>query len=413
VPSSAATAPNATIHKIFVESPDYEGDMPRNARYNEDRHLTDDLSYEERSMFRRSTVVVVLFALVVGGIVGYNQLLQTQPAQAIPIAVDPLAEGWLRAAADAFNSGKPVVNNGTTRIQVQIESVTNDVDVWTGESGWTFEKHPTAWVLSSSATLDYLPANLNFEPLKPSLARTPLVWGGFQSRVNIITNDGQRPFEWDAVNEALAAGTWANLGSADVRGNVYLALNPPDNSMAGIAALLSGAANLAQTDTITDDVLDGVAFNTWIDNVKLSMPRLVGTPTQTMQAQGSASINFALLPESQWLVSLSDINKREPVVLAYPAYQFVLDFPMTIWDDTNTTDIQRQGARAFADFLMSDAGQTLAKQYGLRPSASEPTATDSLFASAATFGIALEPDYGLLIKTPARSEVDILLRAME
>lgn len=367
-------------------------------------------------MFRRSTIVVVLFGLIIAAIIGYDRVVKNQPPLEITVAVDPLAENWIRKAAEQFNNTETFVNNGTTRVRVNISAVMNDVKVWTGTSGWTFDKHPQVWIASSSASLQYIPSNLTFVSLKPSLARTPLLWGGFQSRVAVITDDGQKPFDWSAVNTALKAGTWAAAGASDIRGNVNMAINWPESSMAGMAVLFSGVADLNATDTLSRSVISSATFATWLEPFSAGVrnsERIGESPAQAMASRGTSVADFALLPEAQWILSLNDLVRQEAVVLNYPAYQFMLDFPMAIWNDQNTTDIQRQAAMAFGDYLLSPAGQQLAMSFGLRPAAGEPDGTAMLFTTAVQYGIQPEPDYGQLVNIPARNEADVLLRALD
>jgi hypothetical protein len=365
-------------------------------------------------MIRRSTIVVILFGILIAGILGYDRYIRNQPPLEVTLVVDPLAEDWAKAAVEAFNQRGVVVNNGTARLRIRLDSTVGDTEIWLGETNWNIDRHPTLWLASSSASLSYLSANLPFQTIAPTTARTPLVWGGFQSYVNAITENGQRPFEWGAVNRALEAGTWANFGAASLRGNVFIALMPPDNSMGGVAALFSGVADLQQTNTLDRATINTAEVDAWLTLLSASLPsNVVGTPAQAMASQGGARINFALLPEVQWLTYLETLNQQERIVFAYPNAQFVLDFPLALWEDNRTTPIQREAAQAFANFLVSAEGQALAVAQGLRPIAAEPTTSDTRFSAAVPYGIVLTPEYGLGLIAPARSEVEVLLRGLQ
>jgi hypothetical protein len=363
-------------------------------------------------MIRRSTIVVIIFGIIVAALVGYNQLVKSQPPLEITVVVDPLAEAWVSQAAKDFNATGTLVNNGTTRVLVIIESK-SDVEVWTGKSGWTFNNHPQGWIAASSASLSYIPSNLPFKPLQPSLARTPLVWGGFQNRVNVITKDGQQPFDWATVNNVLKAGTWAAAGATNISGNINMAIYPPKSSMAGLAALISGVADLQQTASLDRSHLTGTAYEDWIDPLSAAVPNIAGFPEVEMASRGTSVADFALLPEARWLLNLNALNRRETVALSYPSYQFILDFPMAYWDDATTTDIQRQAVTAFGTYLTGAPAQQLATTYGLRPADSEPDETATLFNAGVPFGIQLDPSYGTIVNTPARNEADTLLRALD
>lgn len=364
-------------------------------------------------MFRRSTLVFILFALIVVGLVGYSQFVQQQPPLTITIAVNGLAKDWVNAAATRFNATAPLVNNATTRVQILVTDA-NDMDVWQGNSGWTAQNHPVLWLPASSMALAYRPNNLSFITLETSTARTPMVWGGFSSRVALITKDGQRPFDWGAVNDTLAAQRWQNLGAPANWGNVNMAINDPTDSLAGVAALLSGTADLIGSGTLARDAVNNSDFNTWITLLADSTRNLkTVTPAQRMAQPGGIANGFGLLPEVQWLNSLNDLNKQEPMVFHYPGFQVVLDFPLALWDDSQTTAAQREAATAFAAYLVRAEGQQLALENGLRPVNTEPTAAATLFALAEANGIELAPDYGLQIAIPDRSIVETLLRGLD
>lgn len=149
---------------------------------------------------RRSTFVVIFFVLIAGALVGYNQYVRQQPPIEITVAVDPLVEDWVRAAINQYNAADPRIQNGSIRVQYRIESVTGDVRAWSGEAGWTPQRHPTLWIPSSTLAVQYY-AGSTFQIVQPVLARTPLVWGGFRTPLEAL--DPAAPLDWPAVSEAL------------------------------------------------------------------------------------------------------------------------------------------------------------------------------------------------------------------
>lgn len=363
-----------------------------------------------RLQFDRTTVIFIIFILLIGAIFGINRFIQSSPPVEISIVVDPLAEEWLKAAAASFNQGNVIVNN-TTRVTVQI-TVMDDLDIWRANPTWTVSNHPDGWLASSSASLSYLPSNLGFRTIHASTARTPLVWGGFSNRVTIITNGGTRPFDWLAVQEVANAATWANLGTTG--GNVNMAINWASSSMSGVGALYSAAASQAGVDSLTEASLASASFSDWFQPIEeslLNSQRLGGNPAQAMAARGTSAADYALLPEVQWLAALEGFNGNN-LVLAYPAQQFSLDFPLAAWQDANTDPVKRAGVEAFGTFLMSAEGQALAVNYGLRPAIGEPDSTATRFARGLSAGILLTPDYGTLLAPPSRSLADALIRLL-
>ena len=360
-----------------------------------------------RFQFDRTTLVFLLFVIIVAAIFGVQQVVQRQPPIEINIAVDPLAEDWVRAAATDYNNSTPLVS-GTTRVQVAI-TVTDDLDVWRGNPNWTSNNHPHGWIPSSSLSLDYAPTNLPFVSVVDSLARTPLVWGGFNNRVQVITVNDTRAFDWTAVQEIAVAQRWDNGG------NVNMAMNWPSSSMAGVGALLSAAGSFHSTETVNRDLLNDAAFASWfqpLDDSVRNSQRIGGSPAEAMAARGTGVADFALLPESQWLNSAEGLADKG-FTFRYPAYQFVLDFPMAQWDDAATTATERAAVKSFADFLRGSQGQALAIAKGLRPVSGELDSSATLFTNAEAQGIQLIPDYDLLVHPADRNTTDALIRILE
>lgn len=184
---------------------------------------------------RRGTSILIVFILIVAGIIGVSFFLRSQPPLEIRLSVSPLAETWLRDASAAFNASNAVIN-GTQAVRVSIEPL-DETAIAPGESGrWTEQTHPDGWIPAAAFTLDYGRAQgLPLETLAPSVAQTPLVWGGFGSLADQVTDGGALPFDWPAVNAALATQP------------IRLAFRSPSTTIDGFAmkAWLSAATRCA------------------------------------------------------------------------------------------------------------------------------------------------------------------------
>lgn len=367
-----------------------------------------------RFLIDRTTIILVFFLVVIGAIFGANQFVQNQPPLEITIAVDPLAEDWVQAAAQDYNANGVLIANGTIRIQVKVV-VEDDLDIWRGNPNWGSSNHPQAWIASSQASISYLPPNLPFRTLHESLARTPLVWGGFENRVFWVRDEDSRPFDWSAIQDISVAQSWQNIGAANESGNINMAINWAANSMAGIGALMTSAADYGQTTILSRELLSGTEFGDWffpISETLYNSRTLGGNPAETMASRGTSAADYALLPEMQWLLSVDDLAD-DGFVFSYPAYQFVLDFPMARWEDAQTTDNEKTAVASFGEFLAGERGQALAIEHGLRPANSEPDESATLFANAQAYGIQLVPDYGQMVEAPSRGLVDLVIGLVE
>ena len=316
--------------------------------------------------------------------------------------------------AQAFNDNDTLVN-GTNRILVNVITI-SDLTVWNGNPNWNLNDHPDGWIPASTASLNLIPTNMPFQIIQDSTARTPLVWGGFSSRVNVLTENGTNPLDWDAVAQGAEAESWSALGGDTNWQFIKLAFNRPSNSMAGIGVLLSGAGEFFDTTTPTRDEFNDGDFDGWLTPILDSVPNyqtLGSNPAQTMAGRGTSVAEIALLPEVQWLNSLGDFDQDDALIFSYPQTQFVLDFPVAVWDDIETDEIKRLGVEAFANWLVNGESQGMTTRFGLRPVDGEPTERDTLFASGVPFGIVLEPSYGQVVDVPSRNDLEGLLQRFD
>jgi hypothetical protein len=365
---------------------------------------------------RRGTIVLLFFILVAAAIVGISQYLRAQPPLEVTLAVSPLAERWVRDAVAALNATEPITSSARRYI-VRVQTV-DDTDVWQDDrrAAWTTQNHPAGWIPASYASLGYaIETRQPFQPVRESLARTPLVWGGYESRVNTITNGGAAAFDWSRVAEIAAAERWANVPNGNAAwGNVNIGFSPPASSTSGLAVLLSAAADYSDTAALDSNAISDANFRDWFRPVAAaSIPNfntLGADPAAAIASRGASVAALALLPESQWLNNLNGLIDNEPMLFAYPEYGFVFDFPLAVWSDASTTDDERQVITAVGAWLAADAQQARLSQYGLRPTEGEPTADDALFTAALPYGIALMPDYGRVIVPPSRIDAQRLLQ---
>jgi hypothetical protein len=363
---------------------------------------------------RRSTFVFFVFVVLIGVIFGANSYFRNQPPLTLTLVVDPLAEAWARVAVERFNAQNVLLGNGTSRVVVRIEAIQNDVAVWQERANWTVQRHPHLWLASSSASLAYLTPNLPYTSLG-SMARSPLMWGGFTSRVSLVTQSGALPFDWQAVQAVAQAQRWQALGAPSQWGNVNIGINWASNAMSGLGVLASASASYHNTATLSRDALSDPAFLAWFAPIKDAVQnaqRLGESPASAMASRGASVADLALLPEVQWLKALNSLLRQEPVIFAYPAYQVILDFPLSYWNDANTTPAEAEAARLFANYLLSEPSQQLAVSEGLRPANADPRDSDTLFATSVPYGVRLSL---LNVQTVApydRALADQLLRLL-
>lgn len=356
---------------------------------------------------RRGTLVLLLFVLIVGGIVGVSTLLQNQPPLVIRVAVSPLIRDWAQQTINAFNATNAVVSNGR-RVRAEIV-VVEDLDAWRNRS-WTLEDHPNAWIPASSATIAYArEGGMPFEILSPSVAKTPLVWGAYATRANVLTSGGTETLDWEQVMEAAETASWEALGGEAGWQFLDLAFPLPDETMTGAAVLLSGAGNFNDTTTLGGAILQNQAFRESMTAILTSVPNFnnVGSDTAAFLARrGLAGADIAIAPESQWLMSLANLNRDDTIQFSYPEYTFMFDFPVAMWQETPADQDIVAAVNALNNYLLAEGQQATLPQFGLRPAQTQVTAVDTLFNQGGQYGIQLSPDFTQIIQPPSDS-VDI------
>lgn len=360
-------------------------------------------------MFSRGTIVLALFVIVIAAIIGMSQFLGNQPPLEISVAVSPMAEDWMKAVVADFNESDTMVN-GTTRVQVTLTTVSDNA-VWQDNVGWSNTSHPDAWMPATSASVGYLASNIPYRIITNSTARTPLVWGGFESRVSILAPDGT--LDWDDVSQAMQTndGNWSELGGEQSWGFLKLAYPRPNNDIAGLAVLFSGAGEFTQSTTLNRSALVANDFNDWMGSIVGAVPNfqtLGNDPAGAMASRGTSVAEIALLPEALWLDNLDGLTGSDSIVLSYPATNYIFDFPIAMWDDSSTPEETKLAVEAFADYV-SGAGQNVVTNFGLRPANGEPDETASVFANAVSIGVLLEPDYGQIVTAPDKNTSETLL----
>jgi len=320
---------------------------------------------------RRGTIFIFVFILVAGGIIALTQLFRSQPALEIIVAVDPLAERWVREAAIAFNAqGETVGVSRRVRVTVQ---VMGDMGVFGGQSGWRAENHPDGWIPAWGGLFlsPSVGAGLTARQISPSLARTTLVWMSPASADDRVAEP-----TWDAVQVA-------------ARADENLAFPSAATSVQGFATLISGVAEFKLASPLTDVMLTGTdsrAYLTPMINAVPSYATVGADSALTMSGPTGATYAAGMATESQWLSQLNTLSAKTPR-FGYPAAPVIFDFPAYLLDSVNQTEDDRAGVQAFAAYLALPAQQTSAMNFGLRPAQSEPAVEQALFARGAQYGI--------------------------
>jgi len=301
----------------------------------------------------------------------------------ISVAVSTIGEPWISAAVAAYNQNNPQINGRAVTVNLVRQ---DSLGVWaSSNTPWSAADHPTVWIPDASYEVAFAnEINLRYAVYKPSLAQTPLVWGGFSSRTDVIQT-AYNSVDSRSIQQAASAERWETLGGNSRWQFVKIAFARPNRTSSGLAALLTLVGGYADTPSLSNTLMNDSALQTWLQPLINAVPNFstLGTdPALAMATRGTSTIELALLPENQWLIHYAEISRVEPVALFYPNSTIILDLPYAIWDEGLGED-ERRAARAFGDFLLEADQQRAAGEHGLRPTAHSNLQQFQVFSQAA------------------------------
>ncbi|RMG71876.1 MAG: hypothetical protein D6711_14325 [Chloroflexi bacterium] len=334
---------------------------------------------------RRGTIFPILFIIISAAIVGSGLILNNQETKTnepiqLSVAVSPLAEHWLQQATRAFNNSEVKIDGRV--VTIDLTTTIDDTQAW---DLWTTTNHPDLWIPAARFSIEV--SSGEFSVLSESVAKTPIIWMGYQSRVDALTANGQKRFDWQTVIDSAALESWGAIAPEYSQLDfINIALAPADKDITGLAALISAAADTNSTNNITASQLRGTFRDRLIPVLNALQPYIGSLESYVARPN---TVHLAIGAESVWLTNLTSFIRNEPVQFSYPAYTVLLDFPVAIWDDTDQA--QLAAAQAFVDWLLEPEQQTIIPSYGLRPAVGAPTLSDSLFTNAQIYGIELNP----------------------
>jgi len=349
---------------------------------------------------KRGMVIILVFVLVAAGLIGANVLLTNQPPLSITLAVDPLAEAWARQAVEQFNASTPRLSNSRA-VQATL-TVVDDMSVWR-ERVWSTQNHPNLWLASASLSVEYARASgVTVVTQRESLLKTPLMLGGYRSRLNALNLS--RGLTWDDIAEAAKVGMWGQLGGDPSWQFVDMVIALPNRSTVGLATLLSAAADYHDSAQLDSTQTSDSAFRAWLSPVITNVPNYnaIGADVPRFMTITRAMADFGIAPESQWLMNLANFPADDAIVLSYPEHTFWFDFPLAEWDSASTTEETHEAVALLSAWLSAPQQQNAAVTFGLRPADNVLPADAPLFAAGASRGV--QSDYAArdVVQAPSR-----------
>jgi ABC-type Fe3+ transport system substrate-binding protein len=356
----------------------------------------------------------LLLALVV---VGMSALLGPLPFSAAPIPIfagPPGApvelsiaygtekEAWLEEAVRRFEETNPQV--GRAPVTITLEGVGSREGVQEIVGG---NRKPVVFSPASSIQVELLRSEwearqgssiLHSDNNAPQpLVYTPLVVVAWEERAHELWPNGPEDL-WHHLHEVLSNSEgWGAFGHPEW-GVAKFGHTSPETSNSGIQTLvlLTYAYHNKTTGLTTQDVLDQ-AYQQWLDGIEnsvLEFGNSTGTFMKNMINFGPGKYDFVVVYENLAIENVEAARGRwgQDLRVYYPPATIFSDHPYTILNAEWVSDEQREAARLFRDFLLSEEIQALAIEYGFRPASSRVSvsSSDSPFVRYAEYNVRAE-----------------------
>ena len=299
-------------------------------------------------------MIMGLAAALVGGVLlvekvgGFTLPTRGGVQVDIQVAAPPSLEGWVREAAAEFNSRNPQ----TTVQVVSLKGLEANQKLSLGGG----EALPEAWIAEADF-IRQMAQGLPYEAQGPSVAQTRLIWLAMRERAGL-----QGLLDWETVHAAAVdRARWEALSGGDFQFDV--ALPSPGNSVEGLAAYLSAAADFRDQPDLRNSPVTDQAFLDWMAEILEAAPERSRSPLDQL-ARPPVSVDVGLVLESE--LGQLDLAKfmQQP-----PQYNVIFNYPYLIRRDAPLEDAaaREEAAQRFRDFLLSPEQQQKLAQAGFSP----------------------------------------------
>ncbi len=287
-------------------------------------------------------------------------------------------EEWLIPLIEEFNGQKNETEEGAT---IVVEA-TPMGSIESGDRIVDGTLQPTVWSPASSAYVPVVNANwrkAHGEDLvmdtPNDLVLSPVVIAMWRPMAEVMGWPDE-PLGWEDIAEiATSDEGWAGYGYPEW-GTFKLGHTHPNFSNSGIISVIAEAyagagkqRNLAMEDLQNPDL---VQFMSAVESSIIHYGTSTGFFANRMFERGpsylSAAVMYENLVAAQEAKRLSGESAQLPVVAIYPKEgTFWSNHPYIILNASWITEEQRAAAEAFEAFLLAEAQQRKAIQYGFRP----------------------------------------------
>jgi uncharacterized protein (DUF736 family) len=268
-----------------------------------------------------------------------NLFLPTQASLPVTLSVaaPPMLESWLKTSATEFTAQNPLIEVEVTQLHgldadSRLNTLTGQTDVWIAEADFA---------RSAAGSIPY-------QTDGTSMAQDSFLWVATKSHDELAANLG-----WKVVAQ-----------SADEHPQFRVAM-PPVNSIEGMSACWSAAAEYHQTENITATNINDPAFRAWLKALLEAAPDRSRSPRDQL-ATRPPQADAGLILNSDWSQLAQAAFLSQP-----PVYNVAFNYPYSIrtqWQNLQPDEIQahQDAAEKFRAYLLGSGPQERLAKYGLQ-----------------------------------------------
>lgn len=296
-------------------------------------------------------------------------------AEVINVMANTSLEPWLTTAVAEFNASESETTAGDP-----VYVVLNAVDAGQAVTELAADSDTAVWIPDEQTWVNILAdqGNNNFQGDCQSVAQSPLVIGMWRDIAESLGWPGL-PLGWLDIGSLASDPALWNYYSGGQLGNAFrLGHTHPGLSGTGASTLLALVqAAQSKTDAVNEaDIQQPIvqasvgAFEGGVTTFSPDTASLASS----MSSRGQNYLSGGIMYESD----VVNYGNGE-IVAVYPFEgTFVATHPACL--NQAATAAQQEGAELFRDFLLSEAGQQMALNYGLRPVNTAVPITEGLYA---------------------------------
>ncbi|GCE13677.1 protein kinase domain-containing protein [Tengunoibacter tsumagoiensis] len=386
------------------------------------------------SVSRRAFLIggaVVVGAAAVGGTAIYlanSKNKQTQNGSGTTIKLQftysTEKKDWISQAITTFNQSNTQLQGKTIEImgdqqgsgdaKNQILNGSLKPIIWSPASTLEINQLNLHWKTQHTNELtissgDYYPRQLVY---------SPLVFAIWHDRAQLLKRK-YTSLDWKSIHDALQLPSWGSIdGGQTSWGQVKLGQTRPDQSNSGLLSItLIAYSYYNRTRSLTTDNIQDPGFIKYfqeIEDAVLSFGRSSGTYLQNEVIQrGPAVYDIIPIYENLVITNIKQSQSLQGQLLQpfYPDVNIISDHPFAILNGDWVTDEQKQAAKIFRDFLLSDNQQRQALLSGFRPANQSIKLTDSIANNPFTNkDVSVPTDISNQAQPPNGDVVDALLK---